>query len=142
MPFLKVGLFVCFCSCFFDGFQISGSCDGKAVSSFYPPLLCCICVHFWIFRYASEVAEQVSSRAVEGMGGMGFIKSSVAEKFFRDSKIGKIYEGTSNICLQVIFVFLSFCSNQVFDNFCADHRKSNCQLKRIVSKKNLSIYHF
>ena len=73
---------------------------------------------------------------------MGFIKSSVAEKFFRDSKIGKIYEGTSNICLQVIFVFLSSCSNQVFDHFCADHRKSNCQLKRVVPKKkslNLSL---
>ncbi len=52
--------------------------------------------------YASEVAEQVASRAVDGMGGMGFIKSSGVEKFYRDAKIGKIYEGTSNICLQTI----------------------------------------
>jgi alkylation response protein AidB-like acyl-CoA dehydrogenase len=52
--------------------------------------------------YSSEVAESVASRAVEGMGGMGFIKSSGAEKFYRDAKIGKIYEGTSHICLQTI----------------------------------------
>jgi short/branched chain acyl-CoA dehydrogenase len=66
-----------------------------------------------LVRYASEVAEQVASRAVEGMGGMGFVKSSVAEKFFRDSKIGKIYEGTSNICLQVV-------KNSVECCFCGD----------------------
>ncbi len=52
--------------------------------------------------FASEVAENVASRAVEGMGGMGFIKSSGVEKLYRDAKIGKIYEGTSHICLQTI----------------------------------------
>jgi len=52
--------------------------------------------------YASEVAERTASSAVEAMGGMGFVKESGAEKLFRDSKIGKIYEGTSHICLQTI----------------------------------------
>lgn len=52
--------------------------------------------------YASEVAENVASFAVEAMGGMGFIKDSGVEKFYRDAKIGKIYEGTSSIQLQTI----------------------------------------
>lgn len=52
--------------------------------------------------YSSEVAESVASRCVDMFGGMGFIKDSGIEKFYRDAKIGKIYEGTSNICLQTI----------------------------------------
>ncbi|KAF2751519.1 acyl-CoA dehydrogenase NM domain-like protein [Sporormia fimetaria CBS 119925] len=52
--------------------------------------------------YASQVAGKVSSQAVEWMGGMGFVREGLAEKFFRDSKIGAIYEGTSNIQLQTI----------------------------------------
>jgi len=52
--------------------------------------------------YASEVAEKVSSHAVEVFGGYGFVKEYPVEKFFRDSKIGKIYEGTSNMQLQTI----------------------------------------
>ena len=52
--------------------------------------------------YASEVAESVSSMAVEVFGGYGFVKEYPVEKFFRDSKIGKIYEGTSNMQLQTI----------------------------------------
>jgi len=52
--------------------------------------------------YASEVAERTASIAIEAMGGMGFVKESGAEKLFRDAKIGKIYEGASNICLQTI----------------------------------------
>jgi alkylation response protein AidB-like acyl-CoA dehydrogenase len=51
---------------------------------------------------ASQVAEQVSSKAVEWMGGLGFTKDLLAEKYFRDSKIGAIYEGTSNIQLTTI----------------------------------------
>lgn len=47
--------------------------------------------------YASQVAGRVSGLAVEWMGGMGFVREGLAEKFFRDSKIGAIYEGTSNI---------------------------------------------
>ncbi len=52
--------------------------------------------------YASQVAERVSSLAVEIYGGYGFTKDYPVEKYFRDSKIGKIYEGTSNMQLQTI----------------------------------------
>lgn len=52
--------------------------------------------------YASQVAERVSSKAIEWMGGVGFVKDYPAEKFYRDCKIGAIYEGTSNIQLQTI----------------------------------------
>lgn len=53
-------------------------------------------------HFASEVAERVSSLALELFGGYGFIKEFPAEKFYRDAKIGKIYEGTSNMQLQTI----------------------------------------
>ena len=46
---------------------------------------------------ASLVAEMASSKCIEWMGGVGFTKEYPAEKFFRDCKIGQIYEGTSNI---------------------------------------------
>lgn len=52
--------------------------------------------------YSSQVAGRVSSSAVEWMGGMGFVREGLAEKYFRDSKIGAIYEGTSNIQLTTI----------------------------------------
>ncbi len=46
---------------------------------------------------SSIVAGQVASMAVEFLGGVGFTKDYLAEKFYRDSKIGPIYEGTSNM---------------------------------------------
>ena len=52
--------------------------------------------------YSSRVAEQVSSKAIELYGGYGFVKDYPVEKFWRDSKIGAIYEGTSNMQLQTI----------------------------------------
>jgi butyryl-CoA dehydrogenase/short/branched chain acyl-CoA dehydrogenase len=52
--------------------------------------------------YSSQVAERVTSVALEVFGGYGFTKDFPAEKFFRDSKIGKIYEGTSNVQLNTI----------------------------------------
>jgi butyryl-CoA dehydrogenase/short/branched chain acyl-CoA dehydrogenase len=52
--------------------------------------------------YASQVAERVASQAVEIYGGYGFTKDYPVEKFFRDSKIGSIYEGTSNMQLMTI----------------------------------------
>lgn len=55
---------------------------------------------------ASQVAEMVASRAVEWMGGVGFTREEILEKFYRDSKIGAIYEGTTNIQLQTIAKFL------------------------------------
>jgi alkylation response protein AidB-like acyl-CoA dehydrogenase len=53
--------------------------------------------------WMSQVAEEVASRALEVYGGYGFIKEFPAEKFYRDSKIGKLYEGTSNMQLTTIF---------------------------------------
>src|ERR671933_351211 len=52
--------------------------------------------------YSARVAEKVSSKAVELYGGYGFVKDYPVEKFWRDSKIGAIYEGTSNMQLQTI----------------------------------------
>ncbi|KAI9810618.1 MAG: hypothetical protein M1827_006180 [Pycnora praestabilis] len=52
--------------------------------------------------YSSQVAGRVSGQAIEWMGGMGFVREGIAEKMFRDSKIGAIYEGTSNIQLTTI----------------------------------------
>ncbi|MCJ1473922.1 hypothetical protein MMC13_002578 [Lambiella insularis] len=51
---------------------------------------------------ASQVAGRVSGLAIEWMGGMGFVREGIAEKMFRDSKIGAIYEGTSNIQLTTV----------------------------------------
>jgi len=47
--------------------------------------------------FASQVAEATASRAVEIFGGVGFTKDYPVEKLYRDAKIGRIYEGTSNI---------------------------------------------
>jgi alkylation response protein AidB-like acyl-CoA dehydrogenase len=52
--------------------------------------------------FCSQVGERVASQALEVFGGVGFTKNFPAEKFYRDAKIGKIYEGTSNIQLQTI----------------------------------------
>ncbi len=52
--------------------------------------------------FCSEVAERVASEAVEVLGGYGFTKDYPVEKYLRDSKIGKIYEGTSFMQLQTI----------------------------------------
>ena len=52
--------------------------------------------------FSSEVAERVSSLAVNLYGGYGFVKDYPVEKLFRDAKIGQIYEGTSNLQLATI----------------------------------------
>jgi short/branched chain acyl-CoA dehydrogenase len=52
--------------------------------------------------YCSEVAERVTSLAVNLFGGNGFVKDYPVEKLYRDAKIGQIYEGTSNLQLQTI----------------------------------------
>jgi len=52
--------------------------------------------------FASQVAESVASKCVEIFGGNGFVRDYPAEKFYRDAKIGKIYEGTSNMQLMTI----------------------------------------
>src|SRR5215203_1270717 len=52
--------------------------------------------------FASQVAERVTSISLELFGGYGYTKDYPAEKFYRDAKIGAIYEGTSNMQLQTI----------------------------------------
>ena len=52
--------------------------------------------------FASQVAERVTSLAVELFGGYGYTKEYPVEKFYRDAKIGSIYEGTSNMQLNTI----------------------------------------
>ncbi len=52
--------------------------------------------------FASQVAERVTSLAIEIHGGYGFTKDYPVEKYWRDAKIGKIYEGTSNMQLATI----------------------------------------
>ena len=52
--------------------------------------------------YASRCAEAVASKAIELYGGYGYVKDYPVEKYWRDSKIGAIYEGTSNMQLQTI----------------------------------------
>jgi butyryl-CoA dehydrogenase/short/branched chain acyl-CoA dehydrogenase len=52
--------------------------------------------------FVSQVAERVASQCVEIFGGNGYVRDYPAEKFFRDAKIGKIYEGTSNMQLMTI----------------------------------------
>jgi alkylation response protein AidB-like acyl-CoA dehydrogenase len=52
--------------------------------------------------FSSQVAEHVTSLAIEIFGGYGFTKDYPVEKYWRDSKIGKIYEGTSNMQLATI----------------------------------------
>jgi short/branched chain acyl-CoA dehydrogenase len=52
--------------------------------------------------YSSEIAEHVASKAIEVHGGVGITKDYPVEKLYRDAKIGRIYEGTSNIQLLTI----------------------------------------
>ena len=52
--------------------------------------------------YSSQVAERVTSLCVELFGGYGYTKEYPVEKYYRDAKIGTIYEGTSNMQLQTI----------------------------------------
>jgi alkylation response protein AidB-like acyl-CoA dehydrogenase len=52
--------------------------------------------------FASRVAERVASQAIEVHGGYGFTRDYPVEKYFRDQKVGQIYEGTTNMQLMVI----------------------------------------
>jgi alkylation response protein AidB-like acyl-CoA dehydrogenase len=52
--------------------------------------------------FSSQVAERVTSLSLELFGGYGYTRDYPAEKFYRDAKIGTIYEGTSNMQLQTI----------------------------------------
>lgn len=57
--------------------------------------------------YASETAGFTTSKCIEWMGGVGYTKDYPIEKYFRDAKIGTIYEGTSNIQLNTIAKHIS-----------------------------------
>jgi alkylation response protein AidB-like acyl-CoA dehydrogenase len=52
--------------------------------------------------FASNVVEKIASMCIEFIGGVGFTKEYPLEKLYRDAKIGKIYEGTSNLQLDTI----------------------------------------
>jgi alkylation response protein AidB-like acyl-CoA dehydrogenase len=52
--------------------------------------------------FSSQVAQRIASTAIDLYGGYGFTKEYPVEKLYRDSKIGTIYEGTSNMQLQTI----------------------------------------
>ena len=52
--------------------------------------------------FAAQVAEVVTSQAIEIFGGYGYTRDYPVEKYYRDSKIGKIYEGTSFMQLETI----------------------------------------
>src|SRR5215469_9086168 len=52
--------------------------------------------------FSSEIAERVASKAIEVHGGVGITKDYPVEKLYRDVKVGRIYEGTSNIQLLTI----------------------------------------
>ncbi|HEV3061957.1 MAG TPA: acyl-CoA dehydrogenase family protein [Vicinamibacterales bacterium] len=52
--------------------------------------------------FSSEMAERVTSLAINLLGGYGYVKDYPVEKLWRDTKIGQIYEGTSNLQLQTI----------------------------------------
>lgn len=56
--------------------------------------------------FSSQVAERVTSQAIEHYGGYGYTKDFPVEKYWRDAKIGTIYEGTSNLQLQTIAKYL------------------------------------
>jgi alkylation response protein AidB-like acyl-CoA dehydrogenase len=56
--------------------------------------------------FASVVAQRAAGSAIEWCGGVGFTRDTGVEKYWRDSKIGAIYEGTSNIQLETIAKFI------------------------------------
>ncbi|MFS8637295.1 MAG: acyl-CoA dehydrogenase, partial [Gemmatimonadota bacterium] len=56
--------------------------------------------------FASQVAQRVSSQAIDLFGGYGFTREYPVEKLYRDSKIGTIYEGTTNMQLQTIAKYM------------------------------------
>ncbi|OEU14981.1 acyl CoA dehydrogenase [Fragilariopsis cylindrus CCMP1102] len=52
--------------------------------------------------YSAQIAEKTASKTIEWLGGIGYTQDVLAEKFYRDCKVGSIYEGTTNIELQTI----------------------------------------
>lgn len=62
--------------------------------------------------FAAEVAQNVTIKCIDWMGGVGFTKDFPQEKFYRDVKVGSIYEGTYNMQLNTIAKYIhKFYSN-------------------------------
>ena len=62
--------------------------------------------------YSSQVAEKAASKTIEWLGGVGYTTDYMAEKMYRDCKVGSIYEGTSNMQLQTIAKLLRLEAEQ------------------------------
>lgn len=56
--------------------------------------------------YSAEVAQTTCIKCIDWMGGVGFTKDFIQEKFYRDVKIGSIYEGTYNMQLNTIAKYI------------------------------------
>ena len=56
--------------------------------------------------FASEAAQQIASTCIDLFGGNGFTREYPVEKFYRDAKIGTIYEGTTNMQKQTIAKYI------------------------------------
>lgn len=56
--------------------------------------------------YASEVAQRAATKCIDWMGGVGFTRDFPQEKYYRDAKIGAIYEGTTNMQLSTIAKYI------------------------------------
>ena len=52
--------------------------------------------------FSSQVAERIASQSIEWLGGIGYTSDLLVEKFYRDVKVGSIYEGSSNMQRQTI----------------------------------------
>jgi alkylation response protein AidB-like acyl-CoA dehydrogenase len=57
--------------------------------------------------YASEMANRVADRAVQIFGGRGYMRENVAERFYRELRVDRIWEGTSEIQRNIVFAQLS-----------------------------------
>jgi alkylation response protein AidB-like acyl-CoA dehydrogenase len=57
--------------------------------------------------YASEMANRVADRAVQIFGGRGYMRENVAERFYREVRVDRIWEGTSEIQRNIVFAQLA-----------------------------------
>ena len=93
---------------------------------------------------ASRVAELTASKCIEWMGGVGFSKDYPAEKFYRDCKIGAIYEGTSNIQLTTIAKLIrpNYATQPAVDpaaELRKELAKATAELNKLKAKPNMAM---
>mgnify|MGYP000025304064 CR=1 FL=1 len=72
--------------------------------------------------YAARTAVEVADEAIQLLGGYGYMTEYEVERFYRDAKIGKIYEGTSNMQLQTIARQIQPIINRTFDSMAPKKR--------------------